>query len=766
MYKNVAQKLAVYAYDVAAADAPKTGDAGNITAQISKDGGATNASNDVNPTELDATDAKGIYIFDLLQAETNCDLFILSAVSSTGSIRLDPVIAYTTDDLTGDTSTYDPSNDGLQAIRDAITAAADVTYVPDSSSTVTDGTVQGGSYASAASDDGTRWIIQLETDNDTNVDVTCEFNMGSGRIATEVGINGYYDAGAQRACQVYAWNYTTTSWDKLSSAGVNTEMRNRSTDKDYLFSLTNAHTDRTTTPGEVKIRFYTDGGGSDEDDLHLDYVYIDGAAAGGVSPAAIADAVHSELDAHLTHIPCFTGDIRYVHATNGNDANSGEYPGIAFATIGGAVAASSAGDMIRVFASTYSEAVVLAANGLELWCEIGTDIDGNGGVPLTISGNGCRVIGAHFDPDAGQIGCIVSGADVYLELCESHATGLTAFQFATTAERCQVIACVASDFTSVGFEVKGPDSTFERCLARGNGGTETGFHLSDTLAHRNHFNLCATVDCATAGWDADAGADDNLFTLCADSVGCGAKVDAGANNSWREFMIADLTATNATYIGATAQTGRDIGASVLLSAGTGAGQLRFTSGVVKSNLSQILGTALTESAGYLAAAFEKFFNIGTPLLTVADAMADATAASQTTILGRLGAGLDAEDAATKLDSIQDSSLDFTSARGTLTADGTEQSIYENASPSAEWVPENILVDLSNMEAGDITTIKAYLKVKSGGSYILMDTQTYSAVQSVQGIITLGTPNRYGFKITLQQSAGTNRDYDWERFNLE
>lgn len=46
---------------------------------------------------------------------------------------------------------------------------------------------------------------------------------------------------------------------------------------------------------------------------------------------------------------------------------------------------------------------------------------------------------------------------------------------------------------------------------------------------------------------------------------------------------------NAVNIGGTAQTGRDIGASVLLSAGTGTGQLDFTSGVVKANATQWLG---------------------------------------------------------------------------------------------------------------------------------------------------------------------------------
>lgn len=43
----------------------------------------------------------------------------------------------------------------------------------------------------------------------------------------------------------------------------------------------------------------------------------------------------------------------------------------------------------------------------------------------------------------------------------------------------------------------------------------------------------------------------------------------------------------------TAQTARDIGASVLLSSGTGTGQLDFTSGVVKGNVTQWLGTAVS-----------------------------------------------------------------------------------------------------------------------------------------------------------------------------
>jgi hypothetical protein len=74
----------------------------------------------------------------------------------------------------------------------------------------------------------------------------------------------------------------------------------------------------------------------------------------------------------------------------------------------------------------------------------------------------------------------------------------------------------------------------------------------------------------------------------------------------------------------TAQTARDVGASVLLSTGTGTGQLDFTSGVVKANLAQILGTALTETAGLLAGGFKKFFNVATPTGTV-NSIPDAVA---------------------------------------------------------------------------------------------------------------------------------------------
>jgi len=108
MLKNTAsQKIAIFAWDTLN-DTEKTGDAANIAAQISKDGGTTAASNDAAPTELDATDAPGIYLFDTTQAETNADKVILFAKSSTAQVVIEPVVIYTIIVAAGGTRPQNP----------------------------------------------------------------------------------------------------------------------------------------------------------------------------------------------------------------------------------------------------------------------------------------------------------------------------------------------------------------------------------------------------------------------------------------------------------------------------------------------------------------------------------------------------------------------------------------------------------------------------------------------------------------------------------
>lgn len=83
MQKNKAGKWVVYAYGTTT-DLPVTGDAANITADVHIDGGSANAVDDTNPAEL----GNGYYVFDIIADESDGDLLLINAVSSTGNVRV------------------------------------------------------------------------------------------------------------------------------------------------------------------------------------------------------------------------------------------------------------------------------------------------------------------------------------------------------------------------------------------------------------------------------------------------------------------------------------------------------------------------------------------------------------------------------------------------------------------------------------------------------------------------------------------------------
>jgi len=83
--KNTAGKWVVFAYggpDHASAGLYITGDASNITANIRIDGGAANAIDDTNPTELE----DGFYVFDVTATETNGDLLLICPESASSDV--------------------------------------------------------------------------------------------------------------------------------------------------------------------------------------------------------------------------------------------------------------------------------------------------------------------------------------------------------------------------------------------------------------------------------------------------------------------------------------------------------------------------------------------------------------------------------------------------------------------------------------------------------------------------------------------------------
>jgi hypothetical protein len=66
-------------------------------------------------------------------------------------------------------------------------------------------------------------------------------------------------------------------------------------------------------------------------------------------------------------------------------------------------------------------------------------------------------------------------------------------------------------------------------------------------------------------------------------------------------VVALSPPVNVISISGTTQTARDIGASVLISSGTGTGQLSVTSGVIAANITQAGGSAISQTGGLLNA---------------------------------------------------------------------------------------------------------------------------------------------------------------------
>lgn len=81
------QKLEVFAFDYTTG-APKTGDAANLTAYVNIDEAGYGTLTDTSATEVDSTNKKGLYLFDLTQGETNGAKLAFFAKSSTANVSV------------------------------------------------------------------------------------------------------------------------------------------------------------------------------------------------------------------------------------------------------------------------------------------------------------------------------------------------------------------------------------------------------------------------------------------------------------------------------------------------------------------------------------------------------------------------------------------------------------------------------------------------------------------------------------------------------
>ena len=113
-------------------------------------------------------------------------------------------------------------------------------------------------------------------------------------------------------------------------------------------------------------------------------------------------------------------------------------------------------------------------------------------------------------------------------------------------------------------------------------------------------------------------------------------------------------------------------------------------------------------------------------------------------------------------------LKMSATGGTLTADGTEQTLYYDDEPLGVFKPSCLLIDLDLMQGGDTVEIRIYHRLKDAGSLQLLSYVSYTGadggLSNGMKVVSVDLcPCRHGFRATIQQSAGTNRDFDWELF---
>lgn len=105
--------------------------------------------------------------------------------------------------------------------------------------------------------------------------------------------------------------------------------------------------------------------------------------------------------------------------------------------------------------------------------------------------------------------------------------------------------------------------------------------------------------------------------------------------------------------------------------------------------------------------------------------------------------------------------------GIITTDGNEQVVYEQNNPGV-MNPLWFKINLDNMLAADTVVVKVYYRVNPLGNLELEDFQSYTGVdgglpngRKVDSISL--TANRFGWRITIQRTAGADHAYDWEVF---
>ena len=97
--------------------------------------------------------------------------------------------------------------------------------------------------------------------------------------------------------------------------------------------------------------------------------------------------------------------------------------------------------------------------------------------------------------------------------------------------------------------------------------------------------------------------------------------------------------------------------------------------------------------------------------------------------------------------------------GFIHADGTEQIVAE----ITQLNRMSGYLSLRGMQAGDVVVLRQYVKLRQINPYELYDETPYSDEQLKPVVYVKSKEGQFGIKFTLQQTAGTFRDFDYDFF---
>ena len=94
--------------------------------------------------------------------------------------------------------------------------------------------------------------------------------------------------------------------------------------------------------------------------------------------------------------------------------------------------------------------------------------------------------------------------------------------------------------------------------------------------------------------------------------------------------------------------------------------------------------------------------------------------------------------------------------GTLSMDGTEQTLMEYVKVARIMG----YLDLWNMEAGDVVVVRQYMRIKPETPYRKYEGATYSGPQDPPIVYLTPKESDYGNKITVQQTVGDLKSFNY------